>query len=152
MLSQNLNFPPTSLSVATALLLWGYSHTSLIALLYSYSSIEELQILGAIDQVFHFITSGSIGGLPPIVVMVIIFVIGLVVGYLIHLFLKIAIIAAIILVVVSYFGLFGLSLSALKDLADKYGSIVYQYGVLLIGMLPLGIGFIIGLIIGFIFA
>ena len=108
--------------------------------------------MSAISDVFHFITSGSIGGLPPIVVMVIIFVIGLVVGYLIHLFLKIAIIAAIILVVVSYFGLFGLSLSALKDLADKYGSIVYQYGVLLIGMLPLGIGFIIGLIIGFIFA
>ena len=108
--------------------------------------------MGAIDQVFHFITSGSIGGLPPIVVMVIIFVIGLVVGYLIHLFLKIAIIAAIILVVVSYFGLFGLSLSALKDLAAQYGSIVYQYGVLLIGMLPLGIGFIVGLIIGFIFA
>jgi uncharacterized membrane protein (Fun14 family) len=152
MLSQNLNFPTASLSVATALLLWGYSHTSLIALLYSYSSIEELQILGAIDQVFHFITSGSIGGLPPIVLMVIIFVIGLVVGYLIHLFLKIAIIAAIILVVVSYFGLFGLSLSALKDLAAQYGSIVYQYGVLLIGMLPLGIGFIVGLIIGFIFA
>ncbi len=152
MLSQNLNFPTASLSVATALLLWGYSHTSLIALLYSYSSIEELQILGAIDQVFHFITSGSIGGLPPIVLMVIIFVIGLIVGYLIHLFLKIAIIAAIILFVVAYFGFFGLSLSALKDLAAQYGSIVYQYGVLIIGMLPLGIGFIVGLIIGFIFA
>jgi uncharacterized membrane protein (Fun14 family) len=108
--------------------------------------------LGAIDDVIGFITSGNIGGLPPIVVMIIIFVIGLVVGYLVHLFLKIAIIAAIILFVLAYFGFFGLSLSALKDLADKYGPIVYQYGVLLIGMLPLGIGFIIGLIIGFIFA
>ena len=108
--------------------------------------------MGAIDDVIGFITSGNIGGLPPIVVMIIIFVIGLVVGYLVHLFLKIAIIAAIILFVLSYFGFFGLSLGALKDLADKYGPIVYQYGVLLIGMLPLGIGFIIGLIIGFIFA
>ena len=108
--------------------------------------------MGAIDDVIGFITSGNIGGLPPIVVMIIIFVIGLVVGYLVHLFLKIAIIAAIILFVLAYFGFFGLSLSALKDLADKYGPIVYQYGVLLIGMLPLGIGFIIGLIIGFIFA
>ena len=143
MLSQNLNFPTASLSVATALLLWGYSHTSLIALLYSYSSIEELQILGAIDQVFHFITSGSIGGLPTIVVMILPFIIGLIVGYLVHKFLKIAIIAAIILIVVSYLGFFGLSLSVLKDYAAQYGSIVYQYGVLLIGMLPLGIGFIV---------
>jgi uncharacterized membrane protein (Fun14 family) len=112
----------------------------------------ELQTLGAIDQVFHFITSGSIGGLPPIVLMVIIFVIGLIVGYLIHLFLKIAIIAAIILFVVAYFGFFGLSLSELKNYATQYGSIVYQYGVLIIGMLPLTIGFIVGLIIGFVFA
>jgi uncharacterized membrane protein (Fun14 family) len=108
--------------------------------------------LGAIDDVFHFITSGSIGGLPPIVVMIIPFVIGLIVGYLIHKMLKIAIIAAIILVVVSYFGFFGLSLGALKNLSDKYGPMAIQYGVLLIGMLPLGIGFIVGLIIGFIFS
>ena len=107
--------------------------------------------MGAIDDVFRFITSGSIGGLPPIVLMVIIFVIGLVVGYLIHLFLKIAIIAAIILFVAAYFGFFGLSLSALKNYATQYGSIVYQYGVLIIGMLPLTIGFIVGLIIGFVF-
>jgi uncharacterized membrane protein (Fun14 family) len=108
--------------------------------------------LSAISEVIHFITSGNIGGLPPIVVMVIIFVIGLIVGYLIHLFLKIAIIAAIVLFVVAYFGFFGLSLNELKNYATQYGSIVYQYGVLIIGMLPLTIGFIIGLIIGFVFS
>jgi uncharacterized membrane protein (Fun14 family) len=108
--------------------------------------------LSAINDVIHFITSGTIGGLPTIVVMILPFIIGLIVGYLVHKFLKIAIIAAIILIVVSYFGFFGLSLGALKGLADKYGPIAYQYGVLLIGMLPLGIGFIIGLIIGFIFS
>jgi len=107
--------------------------------------------LNAIGEVIHFITSGSISGLPPIVLMVIIFVIGLIVGYLIHLFLKIAIIAAIILFVAAYFGFFGLSLSELKNYAAQYGSIVYQYGVLIIGMLPLTIGFIIGVIIGFAF-
>jgi uncharacterized membrane protein (Fun14 family) len=111
----------------------------------------ELQILGAIDDVIHFITSGTIGGLPTIVVMILPFIIGLIIGYLVHKFLKIAIIAAIILIVVSYFGFFGLSLGALKDLGDKYGPIAYQYGVLLIGMLPLSLGFIIGLIIGFLF-
>ena len=107
--------------------------------------------MGAIDQVFHFITTGSIGGLPPLVLMIIIFVIGLVVGYLIHLFLKIAIVAAILLFIVAYFGFFGLSLSMLKTYATQYGSIVYQYGALIIGILPLSIGFIIGLIIGFVF-
>ncbi len=84
--------------------------------------------------------------------MIIPFILGLVVGYLAHKMLKIAIIAAIILLVVSYFGFFGLSLGALKGLSDTYGSIVVQYGVLLIGMLPLGIGLIAGVIIGFIFS
>jgi uncharacterized membrane protein (Fun14 family) len=106
--------------------------------------------LDALGEVFHFITSGSIGGLSPIVVMIIIFVVGLIVGYLIHLFLKIAIIAAIVLFVIAYFGFLGLSLSALKNYATQYGSIIYQYGVLIIGILPLTIGFILGLIIGFV--
>jgi uncharacterized membrane protein (Fun14 family) len=112
----------------------------------------ELLILGAIDQVINFITSGSIGGIPPLVLMIIPFVIGLVVGYLVHKMLKIAIIAAIILVVIAYFGFFGLSLGALSNIADTYGPIAIQYGVLLMGMLPLGIGLIVGFIIGFIFS
>jgi uncharacterized membrane protein (Fun14 family) len=112
----------------------------------------ELRILGAIDDVFHFITSGTIAGLPTIVVMILPFIVGLIVGYLVHKFLKIAIVAAVILVIVAYFGFFGLSLGALKSLSDKYGPIAIQYGTLLIGILPLGLGFIIGLIIGFIFS
>jgi uncharacterized membrane protein (Fun14 family) len=112
----------------------------------------ELLILGAIEEVINFITTGSIGGIPPLVLMIIPFVIGLVVGYLVHKMLKIAIIAAIILVVVAYFGFFGLSFGALKGIADTYGSIAIQYGVLLMGMLPLGIGLVVGFIIGFIFS
>jgi len=110
----------------------------------------ELWILGVLEDVFGFITSGSIGGLPPIVVMIIPFVIGLIVGYLVHKMLKIAIIAAIILVVVAYFGFFGLSLDALKGIADTYGPVAIQYGVLLMGMLPLGLGLIVGFVIGFV--
>jgi len=106
--------------------------------------------LGVLEDVFGFITSGSIGGLPPIVVMIIPFVIGLIVGYLVHKMLKIAIIAAIILVVVAYFGFFGLSLDALKGIADTYGPVAIQYGVLLMGMLPLGLGLIVGFVIGFV--
>jgi uncharacterized membrane protein (Fun14 family) len=84
--------------------------------------------------------------------MIILFVVGVIVGYLIRLFLEIAIIAAIILFVAAYFGFWGLSLSALKNYATQYGSIVYQYGALIIGILPLTIGFVIGIIIGFVFA
>jgi uncharacterized membrane protein (Fun14 family) len=122
----------------------------LIAILHFIELTKELQILAAIDQVFHFITSGSIVGLPPYVIMIIIFVIGLIVGYLVHLFLKIAIVAAIVLFVAAYLGFFGLSLGSLKNYATQYGPIVYQYGALIIGILPVSIGFIIGLIIGFV--
>ena len=77
--------------------------------------------MSAIEEVFSFITSGTIGGLPPLLVMIIPFIIGLIVGYLVHKVLKIAIIAAVILVVVSYFGFFGLSLDALKTMSEAYG-------------------------------
>jgi len=108
--------------------------------------------LGAIEEVINFITAGSISGLPPIVLMIIPFAIGLIVGYLAHKMLKIAIIAGIILVIVAYFGFFGLSLGTLSNIADTYGPIAIQYGTLLMGMLPLGIGLVVGFIIGFIFS
>lgn len=108
--------------------------------------------MSAIEEVLGFITSGSIAGLPPLVVMIIPLILGIIVGYLVHKVLKIAIIAAVILVVVSYLGFFGLSLDALKGVAETYGPMAIQYGALLIGILPIGIGFIVGLIIGFIFS
>ncbi len=108
--------------------------------------------MSAIDQIINFITSGSIGGIPPYVLMIIPFVIGLIVGYLFHKVLKIAIIAAIILVVVAYFGFFGLSLGALQSIADTYGPIAIQYGILIMGILPLGLGLVVGFVIGFVFS
>ncbi|MGD6809349.1 MAG: hypothetical protein ACQCN3_06580 [Candidatus Bathyarchaeia archaeon] len=108
--------------------------------------------MGALEEVFGFITSGTIAGLPPLVIMIIPFILGIIVGYLVHKVLKIAIIGAVILVVVSYLGFFGLSLDALKTTAETYGPMVIQYGTLLIGMLPVGLGFIVGLVIGFIFS
>ena len=109
-----------------------------------------MQILAILDEIFRFITSGSMGGIPTIVVMILPFVGGLILGYMVRKFLKIAIIAGIILVVVAYLGFFGLSLGALKNLADIYGPVAIHYGTLLIGILPLGLGFFVGLIIGFI--
>jgi len=108
--------------------------------------------MSALTEVFSFITSGSIAGLPPIVIMIIPFVIGIIVGYFARKILKFAIIAAIILIIVSYFGWFGLSPDALKTAAETYGPMVVHYGALLVGVLPVGIGFIVGLIIGFIFS
>jgi uncharacterized membrane protein (Fun14 family) len=106
--------------------------------------------MSALEEAFSFITSGSIAGLPPIVVMIIPFVIGIIVGYFARKVLKIAIIAAIILVIVSYFGLFGLSPSALKTAAEIYGPMVVHYTALFVGALPIGLGFIVGIIVGFI--
>jgi uncharacterized membrane protein (Fun14 family) len=83
--------------------------------------------------------------------MIIPLIVGLIVGYFAKKFLKIAIIAAIILALVAYLGFFGLSLGALNDLVALYGPMAIQYAVLLMGVLPLGIGFIIGLVIGFVF-
>jgi hypothetical protein len=95
--------------------------------------------------------TGSIGGLPTIAIMAVPFIVGLIVGFLIKKVLKWAIIAGIIVVVVAYFGFFGLSLSALGDLVTQYGPLAAQEAILLFGMLPLGIGLVIGLILGFIF-
>ncbi len=95
--------------------------------------------------------SGTIGGLPTIAVMAIPFIVGLVVGFLIKKVLKWAIIAAVIVLVIAYFGFFGLSMSTLGDLANQYGPLALQGAILLFGILPLGLGFILGVILGFIF-
>lgn len=108
--------------------------------------------MGIIDEIFNFITSGSIGGLPPLVVMIIPLILGLIIGFLIHKFLKFAIIAAVLVLAAAYFGVFTLNLTSMKDLADKFGPIAIQYGTLLIGILPLGIGFVVGLVVGFLLA
>jgi uncharacterized membrane protein (Fun14 family) len=113
---------------------------------------KEASSLGVLEDIFSFITSGTISGLPTIVVMVIPLIIGVIVGFLVHKFLKIAIIAAVVIAIAAYLGFFGLSFATLKDLADKYGPIALQYGTLIVGILPLGIGFFVGLIIGFLVA
>jgi hypothetical protein len=97
------------------------------------------------------LVTSNLGGVPTLIVMAIPFIIGLIVGFFIKKILKIAIIAAIILIIVAYFGLFGLSLNTLGGHFLTYGGAAIAGGLLLFGMLPLGIGFIIGLILGFIF-
>lgn len=106
--------------------------------------------MGLIDELVDFIVNGSIAGLPPLAVMAVPLILGLIVGFLAHKFLKIVVIALIILAVAVFFGLYTLDIPTLQQLAQQYGPSVLSYGALLVGVLPLSIGFVIGAIIGFI--
>jgi hypothetical protein len=94
------------------------------------------------------ILGGTLGGIPTLIIMAVPFIVGLIVGFLVKKALKWGILAAIILVIATYFGFFGLTWGTLGNV----GMDVIQGGILLFGMLPLGLGFIIGLILGFLFA
>jgi uncharacterized membrane protein (Fun14 family) len=108
--------------------------------------------MGVLEDIFGFITSNSISGVPAIVWMILPLIIGVVVGYLLHKFLKVAVIIAVIVAIAAYFGYVSLSTESMSGLVDKYGPMAVQYGTLLIGILPLGIGFIIGFAVGFLIA
>jgi len=107
--------------------------------------------LSLLDELLRFIGEGSIAGLPPLLVMAIPLILGLIVGFLIKKSLKKALIVGIIVAVVTYLGLFSLSLGGLNDIIAQYGPMSVHYMVLLLGMLPLSVGLIIGLAIGFLF-
>jgi hypothetical protein len=102
--------------------------------------------MGLIDEVIHFITNGSLGGLPPLVVIFLPFIIGLTVGFFAIKFLKLALIVILVLAVVIFFGLYSVNIPAL----EQYGSSALAYVAILVGLLPLSIGFIIGAIVSFI--
>ena len=108
--------------------------------------------MSVFEGIVEFITSGNVFGIPTFVVMVFPLIAGLIVGFLTRKFLKIAIIAAVVILVAAYLGFFGLNLTTLKSLAEEFGPIAIQYGTLIIGILPLGIGFFVGVIIGFLVA
>jgi uncharacterized membrane protein (Fun14 family) len=105
--------------------------------------------MAIIEDLFGFLSSGSLGGIPAIVLMVIPLVIGIILGVLVHKFLKFALIAVVIAIIAAYLGFYTLNLSAMADLAYQYGPAIVQYSTILIGMLPLGIGLIVGFIVGF---
>jgi uncharacterized membrane protein (Fun14 family) len=96
---------------------------------------------------------GTIGGLPTIVVLVAPFVVGLVVGFLIKKLLKIGIILGLVTLVAVYFGFVSLDTisTTLSDLVDKYGPVAMSYVAVFFGIVPLGLGLIIGIALGFIF-
>jgi len=105
--------------------------------------------MSLLDELLKFIGQGRIAGLSPIVVMAVPFVLGLIVGFFIKKALKIAIIAGLITAVVIYFGLFNLGMEGLEDIITQFGPQALHYAVILLGMLPLSLGFVIGLVVGF---
>jgi uncharacterized membrane protein (Fun14 family) len=96
---------------------------------------------------------GTISGLPTIVVLVIPLVVGLIIGFLIKKVLKIGIILAIVALIAVYFGFISLGTitQALSNLSNKYGPTAMQYVAMFFGIIPLGIGLVLGIILGFIF-
>ncbi len=105
--------------------------------------------MGLAEDLFAFVSSGSIGGIPAIVLMVIPLVIGIILGFLVHKFLKFALIATVIVLIGAYLGFYTLNLDSMSNLATEYGPSIVQYGTILLGMLPLGIGLLVGFIAGF---
>jgi len=105
--------------------------------------------MSLLDELLEFISQGSIAGFPPIAVMAVPFVLGLIVGFFIKKALKIAIIAGLAIAAVTYFGMSNLGLEGLKDIIARYGPQALHYAIILVAMVPLSLGFVIGLVIGF---
>ncbi|MGQ9513747.1 MAG: FUN14 domain-containing protein [Thermoproteota archaeon] len=108
--------------------------------------------MGLWDEIIGFITSGKIFELPTIPVMIFSFIVGLVLGFVLKKTIKILIIVALIAIVAAYFGVLGLSFDKLKSAVETYGPQVAQYVAILVGALPLGLGFLIGFLLGFLVA
>jgi len=108
--------------------------------------------LSIFDDLTHLI-SGNIGSLPSIVVMAIPFIVGLIIGYIVKRVLKIGLILVVIALVAAYFGFINLSgvASQVQSLVTKYGPMANTYVSLFFGVIPLGIGLVLGFLIGFIF-
>jgi uncharacterized membrane protein (Fun14 family) len=55
------------------------------------------------------------------------------------------------MLVLAYSGVWGLTFDKLQEWTITYGGLAVQEAIVIIGILPLGIGFVIGVILGFIF-
>jgi len=108
--------------------------------------------LGLWDEIINLLTSGQFFSIPTIPLMIVSFIIGLILGYILKKVLKVLIIVALVAIVAAYFGFLGLSFDKLKDAVAQYGPEVAQYAAILIGALPLGLGFLVGFLLGFVFA
>jgi len=91
----------------------------------------------------------TIGGWPTLVVAALPFIVGLVLGFVVKKALKVAIVLIVLALLASYFGFINLGWLAAE--LRQYAPAALSYLSILVTVLPLGIGFVIGLILGFIF-
>ena len=107
--------------------------------------------MGLESDLFNLMSSTFGAGIPSIVVMALPLIIGIVIGYLIRKAIKIGIILALILIIAIFFGFISLANveSGAKELITKYGPMAASYVAIFFGIVPLSIGLVIGIIIGF---
>jgi uncharacterized membrane protein (Fun14 family) len=103
---------------------------------------------GGLEELARLIPT-TIGGWPTLVVAALPFVVGLVLGFVIKKALKVAIVLVVLALLASYFGF--INLGTLAAELRQYAPTALSYLSILVTILPLGVGFVIGLILGFIF-
>ena len=104
-----------------------------------------------VGDLFNLI-GGSLGaGIPSLAVMAIPLIVGIVVGYLLRKALKIGIVLIIVAIIASYLGFVSLASieQGAKNLVTTYGPVASTYVAIFLGIIPLSIGLVIGIIIGF---
>ena len=105
--------------------------------------------MSLLGTIWSYISTGHVFGLPTLAFMAIPFVIGVVLGLLIKKALKMAILIAVIVALLTYLGILTVNIADLESFFYTYGSQAAMYAAMVIAILPLGTGFIIGLIIAF---
>lgn len=112
-----------------------------------------LMALPGFGEVWELV-AGQLNGVPTIGVMAGPFVVGVVAGYIGKKVLRWALLGVIAAIVGSILGIVNLApwVDELRALAAKYGPESLAYLSLLIGVLPLGVGFGVGFLMGFLVA
>jgi uncharacterized membrane protein (Fun14 family) len=107
--------------------------------------------MGLESDLFNLMSSTFGSGIPSLVLMALPLIVGIVIGYVLRKAIKIGIILLIIVLVATFLGFVSLANveQGAKELITKYGPSAASYIAILFGIIPLSIGLVIGIIIGF---
>ena len=108
--------------------------------------------MSIISDIFALMAGTFGSGLPSLAVIAIPLIVGLIIGFVLRKVLKIGIILFVVAIAASYLGFITLASveQGAKDLATKYGPIAMSYIAVFFGIIPLSIGLMIGIVVGFI--
>jgi uncharacterized membrane protein (Fun14 family) len=108
--------------------------------------------MGLESDLFNLV-SGSFGiGIPGILVMAFPLIVGIIIGYVLRKAIKIGLILLVVIFIATFFGFVSLANveQGAKELVTKYGATAASYVAIFFGIVPLSIGLVVGIIIGFI--